>query len=164
MKTDYLNWFGLIRSDHVYTADCKCANGKLAKEWSGKGHHKGTVWRGKPWTMIWRPVKVKILATPGLVVFSVLGKEQLTWKLPAYVAVKVKITLLFGSPAGSKTRGMSWSGIEQGVVMSWKKQQTILVWPIFGSQVFGTQAMLSACSLKTVVLDDEEWLSTLPGH
>lgn len=28
-------------------------------------------------------------------------------KAPAYVAAKMKITLLFGSPAGSKTRGMS---------------------------------------------------------
>lgn len=54
-----------------------------------------------------RPGKEKEMATPGLVVFSILGKEQLTWKFRAYVAAKVKITLLFGSPAGSKTRGMS---------------------------------------------------------
>lgn len=106
----------------------------------------------------------KELATPGLVVFSVLGKEQLTWKFPACVAAKIKITLLFGSPAGSKTRGMSWSGTKQGVVISWKKQQTVLVRPLFGSQVFGTQAMLSARSLKVTVGDYEEWRNTLPSH
>lgn len=54
-----------------------------------------------------RPLKEKELATPGLAFFSVLGKEQLTWMFSAYVAAKVNITLVFGSPAGSKTRGMS---------------------------------------------------------